>query len=79
MDQARMTSQVRPAPSDFLEMMQKLRDVRLQLGAIQRMALDAEELLTGLAPRLDGLSAWIGDLDAVVDRWRGPADIERAA
>jgi len=79
MEQTRTTSPVRPGPADVLDMMQKLRDVRLQLGEIQRIALDAEQLLTGLAPQLGGLSAWIADLDAVVDRWRSRQDIERAA
>ena len=59
--------------------MQKLQDVRLQLGQIQRVALDAEQLLTGLAPQLDELAAWITDLDAVVERWRARPDVERAA
>ncbi len=79
MEQIRTISPVPPGRRDALEMMQKLRDVRLQLGEIQRVALDAEQLLTGLAPQLDELAAWIADLDAVVERWRGGAEAERAA
>ena len=80
MEQTRTISPMPPGRRDALEMMQKLRDVRLQLGQIQRIALDAEQLLTGLAPQLDELASWITDLDAVVDRWRGGHDgIERAA
>jgi hypothetical protein len=82
MEQTRTISPMPPGRRDALEMMQKLRDVRLQLGQIQRIALDAEQLLTGLAPQLDELAAWISDLDAVVDRWRGGTGhdaVERAA
>jgi hypothetical protein len=80
MEQIRTISPVPPpGRRDALDMMQKLRDVRLQLGQIQRVALDAEQLLTGLAPQLDELAAWIADLDAVVERWRGGAEAERAA
>jgi hypothetical protein len=79
MEQIRTISTVPPGRRDALDMMQKLRDVRLQLGEIQRVALDAEQLLTGLAPQLDELAAWIADLDAVVERWRGGAEAERAA
>jgi hypothetical protein len=80
MEQIRTISPVPPpGRRDALDMMQKLRDVRLQLGQIQRIALDAEQLLTGLAPQLDELAAWIADLDAVVDRWRVQPDVERAA
>jgi hypothetical protein len=79
MEQIRTISPVPPGRRDALEMMQKLRDVRLQLGEIQRVALDAEQLLTGLAPQLGELAAWIADLDAVVERWRGGAEAERAA
>jgi hypothetical protein len=79
MEQIRTISPVPPGRRDALDMMQKLRDVRLQLGEIQRVALEAEQLLTGLAPQLDELAAWIADLDAVVERWRGGAEAERAA
>ncbi len=65
--------------SEALDMMQKLQDVRLQLGQIQRVAMDAEQLLTGMAPQLDELASWISELDAIVGRWRGSDRIERAA
>lgn len=81
MEQTRTISPVPPrGRRDALDMMQKLRDVRLQLGEIQRTAQDAEQLLTGLAPQLDELASWIVELDAVVERWRGSHDAtERAA
>ena len=81
MEQTRTISPL-PAPArrrEALDMIQKLQDVRLQLGQIQRVAIDAEQLLNGLAPQLDELAAWIVELDAVVERWRGAADVERAA
>jgi hypothetical protein len=68
-----------PARKDALDMMQKLQDVRLQLGEIQRAALDAEQLLTGLAPQLDELASWIEQIDSILGRRRGQDSIERAA
>ncbi len=79
MEQTRTISPVPPGRRDALDMMQKLQDVRLQLGQIQRIAVDAEQLLTGLAPQLDELATWIADLDTIVKRWQGREGIERAA
>jgi hypothetical protein len=80
-EQSRQVASVPPGRGEALDMMQKLQDVRLQLGQIQRIAIDAEQLLTGLAPQLDELASWISELDAIVGRWRGTAGgrIERAA
>lgn len=79
MEQTRTISPVPPGRRDALDMMQKLQDVRLQLGQIQRIAVDAEQLLTGLAPQLDELATWVADLDTIVKRWQGREGIERAA
>lgn len=78
-DQPRQVASMPRGRGEALDMMQKLQDVRLQLGQIQRVAMDAEQLLTGLAPQLDELASWISELDAIVGRWRGGDRIERAA
>lgn len=70
-----------PAPRrETLDMVERLQELRLQLGQIQRIATDAEQLLVGLAPQLDELASWIADMEAVVERWKGRAEAdERAA
>lgn len=48
-----------------------VEELRGHLAQISQAAAAAQELLTTLAPRLDELSAWMSDLDNIVERWKG--------
>jgi hypothetical protein len=59
------------ARGDALDVRDKLQELRIQLGQIQQIALQAEQLLAGIAPQVDDFAARIADVEAVLDRWNG--------
>jgi hypothetical protein len=72
-------SAARPDRRNTLDLMERLQELRLQLGQIQRIASEADELLNGIAPQLDEVTSWVADLEAFVGRWRGSSGDRRAA
>ena len=50
---------------------QTLRELRQRLALIGQASAEAQELLTTLAPRLEELTAWMSDVDTIVERWKG--------
>lgn len=59
------------ARGDALDVRDRLQELRLQLGQIQQIAAQAEQLLGGIAPQIDEFAARIADVEAVMDRWNG--------
>jgi hypothetical protein len=51
--------------------MELLQELRIQLGQIQQIAAQAEQLLAGVAPQIDEFAARIADVESVMERWRG--------
>lgn len=56
------------ATDDVERNLEELRRCLIQRG---QAAAEAQELLITLAPRLEEVSAWMSDLDTVVERWKG--------
>ncbi len=56
---------------DGLELMERLQELRIQLGQIQQIAAQAEQLLAGVAPQIDEFASRIADVESVMERWRG--------
>jgi hypothetical protein len=54
---------------DALQVKERLQELRLQLGQIQQIAAQAEQLLSGIAPQIDDFAARIADVESVMDRW----------
>jgi hypothetical protein len=54
-----------------LQLTQRLQELRIQLGQIQQIAAQAEQLLAGIAPQIDEFGTRIADVEAVMDRWQG--------
>ena len=59
------------ARGDALELRERLQELRLQLGQIQQLAVQAEQLLSGITPQIDEFATQIADVEAVMDRWSG--------
>jgi len=54
---------------DALDIRDRLQELRIQLGQIQQIAAQAEQLLGGIAPQIDEFATRIADVEAVMDRW----------
>ncbi len=59
------------ARGDALDVRDRLQELRIQLGQIQQIAAQAEQLLGGIAPQIDEFATRIADVEAVMDRWSG--------
>jgi hypothetical protein len=68
---SQMTPVATAGRNDALDVREKLQELRIQLGQIQQIAAQAEELLAGIAPQIDEFAARIADVEAVMDRWSG--------
>jgi len=55
---------------DALQLTERLQQLRIQLGQIQQIAAQAEDLIAGIAPQMDEFGARIADVEAVMDRWQ---------
>jgi hypothetical protein len=67
-----ITAVAPPAPTrDALDVREKLQELRISLGQIQKIAAQAEDLLAGVAPQIDDFAARIADVEAVMQRWTG--------
>jgi len=56
---------------DALDLIERMQELRIQLGQIQQIAAQAEQLLAGVAPQIDEFAARIADVEGVMERWRG--------
>ncbi len=56
---------------DALDLVERLQELRIQLGQIQQIAAHAEQLLAGVAPQIDEFATRIADVEGVMERWRG--------
>jgi hypothetical protein len=71
MNQLATISPASHARGDALDVRDRLQELRIQLGQIQQIAAQAEQLLDGIAPQIDEFAARISDVEAVMDRWSG--------
>jgi hypothetical protein len=83
MDNIRSITAARAERGADLDLSEKLDELRTQLRQIQRLAVQAEELLASLAPQLDEFSTALVHLESMVQRLKGhdgaPQRDERAA
>ena len=56
---------------DALDLIERMQELRIQLGQIQQIAAQAEQLLAGVAPQIDEFASRIADVEGVMERWRG--------
>jgi len=80
MDNIRSITAARADRHEDLELTEKVDELRSQLRQIQRLAVQAEELLASLAPQLDEFASALVHLETMVQRLKGhDGAAERAA
>ena len=58
---------------EAFDLVKRLETVGAELDQIQRMATEARALLSGVAPQVQELAAWVAELETVVGRWKARA------
>jgi len=71
MDNIRSITAARAERQDDFDLTEKMDELRTQLRQIQRLAVQAEELLASLAPQLDEFSSALVHLESMVQRLKG--------
>jgi hypothetical protein len=66
----RLTTLEGNSRQESLELIERMQQLRIELGKIQASAEQAEKLLAGLAPKIDEFASWIAEMETVMGRWR---------
>jgi hypothetical protein len=52
------------------QLAERVEALRARLEQIERSVAEAQQILSGLAPELEGLATWMEELESVVTRWK---------
>lgn len=67
------------ADGDDAHLVQRLAELRAKLDQIQTIAAEGQTILKSLAPQLEEVSAWMANLETVIERWKKQNESTEAA